>query len=142
MPCEQFPINNPPLNAISGPYNTLAECEQGCDAECVTNQDCCVFVGYYFMSCGDTVATSACTDAGGVFYCDDDPYGTCYFSNQSITGPCDSLTAPFPPSSNYPIFGPYGGPGGGPCGFQGLPVSNCFTPGHCCDGECQGAACN
>ncbi len=30
MPCEQFSVNNPPLDARSGPYNTLEECQQNC----------------------------------------------------------------------------------------------------------------
>jgi hypothetical protein len=35
MPCEQFFVNNPPLNPVSGPYNSLEECEQGCNSiEC------------------------------------------------------------------------------------------------------------
>jgi hypothetical protein len=110
--------------------------------ECVANQNCCMFVGEYHMLCSDASATSACTDAGGVFYCDDYPYGICYFNGKSTAGPCGSLTAPFPPSGNYPIFGPYGGPGGGPCGLLGLPVSNCFRSGHCCDGECRGEECS
>lgn len=32
MPCEQFSVNNPPLNPKSGPYNTLEECQAGCSS--------------------------------------------------------------------------------------------------------------
>jgi hypothetical protein len=42
MPCQQFPINNPPLNAISGPYNTLAECQQGCGCSGPCDTSCYV----------------------------------------------------------------------------------------------------
>jgi hypothetical protein len=43
MPCQQFSLNNPPLNAISGPYNSLEECNQGCSG-CPSGQECKAFV--------------------------------------------------------------------------------------------------
>jgi hypothetical protein len=63
MPCEQFSVNNPPLNSISGPYNTLAECQQGCDdSPCVPTPAirCCVYEGEDGCITGTTDTCSQC----------------------------------------------------------------------------------
>jgi len=146
--CEEFPgsFMGPPPDGVQVCCNgNCQDASEACSSssssssgECVSNQNCCMFIGEYFMYCSDAENIQACEDSGGVFDCWDDPYGSCRFDAGSFVGTCDSFVPPFPPSGNYPIFGPYG------FGDICTPSNSnaCIRQGYCCDGECQGKVCS
>jgi hypothetical protein len=152
--CMETPCEPP----CSGSCDAENPCPEGCHCcggecqdepceECEANIDCCVWEGHYVMECS---AAALCTDAGGIFVCEDDPFGICYFQEDpigsAIPGPCDALAPPLGVSNSQTGYlGPYEGPYsllGVPCGFFGLPPSNCVRAGRCCDNECRVEDCN
>jgi hypothetical protein len=86
MACQQFPVNNPPLNAISGPYNTLSDCEQGC----VVSGACCQTCPAICIE----VTAEECAGAGGDYRGDG---SRCQEECPPVFGACCNLSPPNEP---------------------------------------------